>query len=701
MPKDISNSFNYLKVLYKELILTYISNEFIPCFTRVLVPLGNRKVLGLVVDHTIDPPETNYKLKHIIEIIDHTPIISVTLQNTIKDINVYLGVGLSTIINKTLPNIDLIRSFDNINYQVTNGTGKLTSPQHTALNKLACWPSFTNYLAKQAKIKPATLNKLIELGYCCQCPASIGTYKTNNINWTKDQLLVLNSINIESQNWYLIKGVTGSGKSMVYAELINQVISKGKQVWITVPEINLIYPMLSHLSQYTSARIGIISSQVNNIERAQIWDQLNPTQGKPSLDVLLSTRSCSLYDFHRLGMIIIDEEHDHSHKGYMDQFSIHSRTIAMIRSKHEKIPIIMGSGTPSLEALYRSKIGQYKLLTMSTAVHQKKSTSRSLINMAGKGSLLSNELITAIQAALAKGEQALIFLNKLGYGNQGSCNKCNTLQVCSMCKKSYIYSKQGYLICMPCKIKIIDQCINCGSNELTFKGTRIEKLEEIIKETFPAEKVIRLDSTVTDQGIQNIFQDIQDKKYSIIVGTNIVAKGHDFSHLTTIGILDIDHSIFSRDIYALESLSQSLTQMSGRAGRRGQDVHIIVQTSVPKLCQGVLDYEQASSFLLRQRRDLNLPPYCKSISIRCLTEQDHDPVLYTIKKELINIEEIILYDVIQGQAYRGYNHFYLQVVCPMEFARKHIIQVVQKHQDLKIWKIYLDIDPLSLFHFYE
>jgi len=397
-----------------------------------------------------------------------------------------------------------------------------------------------------------------------------------------EQALIVAAINqsLDRFSCHLIDGVTGSGKTEVYLQAMENVLANHQQVLVIVPEIGLTPQTLLRFEQRFSVPICLHHSNLNDTERLDTW--LSAQQG--SAAIVIGTRSAIFSPLHKLGMIIVDEEHDSSLK-QQDSFRYHGRDIAILRARQTNIPIILGSATPSFESL-QMEFG------------------------------LSGSLKHEIKQTLARGEQALIFLNRRGYAPAINCQECHWLADCQRCDKPYTYhQKQQLLICHHCgsQKRVPKQCPKCGSIRIAPIGQGTEQLEQRIGEIFPDVSVVRIDrdSTRKKGELTKLLQEITDKKHQLLIGTQMLAKGHHFPDVTLVAVLDGDGALFSFDFRASEQMAQLLIQVAGRAGRASKPGKVLVQTSYPEhpLLQDLVHngYQHFAKQALAERKQAMLP----------------------------------------------------------------------------------------------
>ena len=439
-----------------------------------------------------------------------------------------------------------------------------------------------------------------------------------------EQAIIVAAINqsLAQFSCHLIDGVTGSGKTEVYLQAMENVLANNQQVLVIVPEIGLTPQTLLRFEQRFSVPICLHHSNLNDTERLDTW--LNAQQS--SAAIIIGTRSAIFSPLHNLGMIIVDEEHDSSLK-QQDSFRYHGRDIAILRARQLNIPIVLGSATPSFESLQNALSGKYQYHQLQQRAGKSSKAKITLIDVAKQQMEfgLSGSLKHEIKQTLARGEQVLIFLNRRGYAPAINCQECHWLCDCQRCDKPYTFhQKQQLLICHHCgsQKRVPRQCPSCGSVRIAPIGQGTEQLEQRISEIFPDVSVVRIDrdSTRKKGELTKLLQEITEKKHQLLIGTQMLAKGHHFPDVTLVAVLDGDGALFSFDFRASEQMAQLLIQVAGRAGRASKPGKVLMQTSYPDhpLLQDLVHngYQHFAKQALVERKQAQLPPFSFQALIR-------------------------------------------------------------------------------------
>ncbi|WP_416151002.1 primosomal protein N' [Salipaludibacillus sp. HK11] len=441
---------------------------------------------------------------------------------------------------------------------------------------------------------------------------------------------IVSSIEEKMHETFLLRGVTGSGKTEVYMQAIDVALQKGKEAIVLVPEISLTPQMVTRFKGRFGSRVAVLHSALSKGEKYDEW--LKIREGK--VDVAVGARSAIFAPFENLGIIIIDEEHETSYK-QEELPRYHARQVAIKRGKYYDCPVILGSATPSLESYARAKKGVYHLLTMERRVNNVKMPEVSLIDMReelrkGNRSMFSNDLLEAIQDRKDKNEQTVLFLNRRGYSTFIMCRDCGYVAECPHCDISLTYHRSNQsLQCHYCghTETIPSICPECSSDSIRFFGTGTQKVEEELLKVFPDIRVIRMDVDTTRRkgSHEKLLNQFGEGKGDILLGTQMIAKGLDFPNITLVGVLAADSMLHLPDFRSSERTFQLLTQVSGRAGRHEKTGEVMVQTYTPDH-YSILDVKSHDflSFFEKEmaiRKQGGYPPYYYLVLIHVSYEE--------------------------------------------------------------------------------
>ena len=384
----------------------------------------------------------------------------------------------------------------------------------------------------------------------------------------------------------LLHGVTGSGKTEVYMELIARTVAQRMQAIVLIPEISLTYQTVMRFYRRFGERISIIHSRLSAGEK---YDQFQRAKNG-DIDIMIGPRSALFTPFSRLGLIIIDEEHEPSYKSETTP-RYHARETAIERAKLEGAKVVLGSATPSLEAYYRAKQGKYALYTMTKRARGSALPDVEIVDMReelrnGNRSVISQSLKEAMTEKLQAKEQMMLFLNRRGYAGFLSCRSCGHVVMCPHCDVSLSVHNHGRMVCHYCgyEAKKPVVCPKCGSTFISTFGTGTQQVEQVVKKMFPEAGVLRMDMDTTREkdGHEKILAAFQNQEADILIGTQMIVKGHDFPNVTLVGILAADLSLYAQDYKAGERTFQLLTQAAGRAGRGEKSGNVIIQSYDPE-----------------------------------------------------------------------------------------------------------------------
>ena len=545
---------------------TYKSKDVITKGKRVIVPFGSKSIVGIVVKK-IAKPKSLKGLKEIISIADEHSCFNGSIFETITWASDYYHHPIGEVFFSFIPTL-LRKQNDKI----------IIDPDDNAEYKL-------NEEDKKLKL-------------------------------TKEQNINLSKLNkVEKFSPSLIYGVTGSGKTEIYLQLAEKFILQNKSILILVPEINLIPQLEKRFKNRFNGDIGVYHSRQTPNQRLKVW--LRSKFG--GIRIVIGTRSSVLMPLKNLGAIIIDEEHDQSYK-QAEGFKFSGRDLAIKRAQIENIPVFLGSATPSLQTLKLVKEKKFKKFDLLRRVDGKKPPKLIPLDISDSPLLggIAIQTMSIIEAAINKKEQVLIFLNRRGFAPLYECDNCGWVAKCSSCESNLVFHKsKKRLICHKCEsvYGVNKTCPDCQSNEINTLGAGTERVEEVLRSTFKKVPIIRMDydSTRLKGSIEAIYEKANKSKEAILVGTQMLSKGHDFPKVTLCVILNADGGLLSPEINAIEKISQQLIQVSGRAGRNNNLAKVIIQTRYPndenlkQIKTG--DYRLVSEQCLQTNKALNMPPY--------------------------------------------------------------------------------------------
>ncbi len=422
---------------------------------------------------------------------------------------------------------------------------------------------------------------------------------------------------------YLIHGVTGSGKTEVYMEMIRTVVEQGKQAIVLIPEIALTYQTVMRFYRRFGDRVAIMNSRLSAGER---YDQMMRAKAG-QVDVMIGPRSALFTPFPDLGLIVIDEEHEPAYKSEQTP-RYHARETAIQRAKTENASVVLGSATPSMEAMYRARRGEYILFEMKNRSRMQRMAEVYTVDMreelkSGNRSILSAKLRELMEDRLGKGEQVMLFLNRRGYSGFISCRECGHVVKCPHCDVSLSVHRDGKMRCHYCGYEQpkITVCPECGSRYIGEFRAGTQQVEEIVHETFPQARVLRMDMDTTRQkdAYEKILSAFANEEADVLVGTQMIVKGHDFPNVTLAGVLAADMSLYTGDYRSGERTFQLLTQAAGRAGRGERPGAAVIQTYDPGHyaieTAAAQDYEAFYEEEIRYRELMGYPPAAQLLAV--------------------------------------------------------------------------------------
>lgn len=626
-----------LRQLFTYMVPEHLIDNPMKVGERVAVPFGPRQVIGVVLSISDSTDQPIEKLKSITSRVVDNFHFDAPLLQFLQRCADYYHHPIGDVLQQALPVLLRQIKQPDVSLPITWVSSK--DIDSTILDKLKTKAAKQYALFELIdKHKTITWAELRTLGYTKSQLTALETKglieqqekqptifqwadsslnTENKLTLSNEQAVVLSAIEQTNDSFscHLIDGITGSGKTEVYLQAMEKVLAANKQVLVLVPEIGLTPQTLNRFEQRFNVPICLHHSGLNNSERLQTW--LEAQRGSSA--IVIGTRSAIFTPLHQLGMIIIDEEHDGSFK-QQDSFRYHGRDMAILRARQLNIPIILGSATPSLETLQNALSGKYHYHQLLNRAGKSSTSKIHLINIAQHQMQygLSDTLKTEITKTIARGEQVLIFLNRRGYASAINCQECHWIADCQRCNKPYtLHQSKQLLMCHHCgsQRRVPAQCDSCGSIRIKPLGQGTEQLEQRIGELFPNASSVRIDrdSTRKKGELAKLLQEVTEKKHQILLGTQMLAKGHHFPNVTLVAMLDIDGALFSYDFRAAEHMAQLLVQVAGRAGRESKPGKVLVQTGYPEhpLLQDLVNngYKHFAEYALTERQQAFLPPF--------------------------------------------------------------------------------------------
>jgi len=529
-----------------------------------------------------------------------------------------------------------------------------------------------------------------------------------------EQAVAVNSItdSLGQYATYLLEGVTGSGKTEVYLHCIEACIKQGKQALVLIPEIGLTPQMIQRFLKRLDGRIGVLHSGLSDSERLHTW--LAARSGE--LDVVLGTRSAIFTAMKNIGLIIVDEEHDASYK-QQDSFRYSARDLAIWRASQNQSPIVLGSATPSLESLSNVERGRYQLLTLKQRAGKAKPPQLKLLDMRSQPieEGLSHRLLQVIKTHLDNDQQVLLFLNRRGFSPTLMCHDCGWIAHCSRCETNMTYHhRDKRLRCHHCgsERRAEQTCGDCQSENLLNIGAGTERIETALKERFTDVEVIRIDRDTTRRkgSLETLLQKVQDGKRQILIGTQMLAKGHHFPNVTMVGIIDADQGLHSPEFRAPERMAQLILQVAGRAGRAEKPGEVYIQTHHPDHPQVLTliqsGYPEFARQLLAEREEVGLPPYTAMAIFRAeaVDRQAPQDFLQQIRQCLLPLgnDQTQLYGAMPAPMEKRAGRFRAQLIVQASNRaqlQSFLASGLEQIENLKANKVRwsLDVDPIDTY----
>ena len=612
---------------------------------RVRIPFGNMILDGFVLGISDNSSYDNSKIKDIINVIDEEPVLNKEMLLLGKYMSDNLLASLSSCYQVMLPKALKAEVKSNIKIKYDRYLHRIKSIEEIDRYIDNCkYESQINLLCKLKEgdilitKMSSSINTIIKYGFASIIYEECKRYKYDGIsnykrvNLTDKQRLVSDTIisSFGKSDTFLLYGVTGSGKTEVYMDVIEKAINNGKSAIMLVPEIGLTPQIVGKFISRFGNVISVLHSKLSDSERYDEYRKITNGESK----IVIGTRSAIFVPFNNIGVIIIDEEHTSSYK--QDNNPRYSAiNVAEWRSKYHNCPLVLGSATPSLESFAKAGNHVYKLLSLTERAGGSVLPIVNIVDMkeeVKKGNfILSDMLKNKIGEVLDRGEQAIILLNRRGYSSTISCRECGYVYKCPNCDITYTYHKSSNnLKCHYCGYSMVlpNKCSICGSDNLKDYGLGTEKLEETLNSLYKA-RIVRMDFDTTSKKGQHqkIIDDFGEHKYDILIGTQMIAKGLDFPLVTLVGVVSIDSSLTSPDYRASENTFQLLSQVSGRAGRSENKGEVIVQTFNPDHYAITLaknhDYIDFYKEEMKIRKMLKYSPYYYMVLVS-ITSKDYE-----------------------------------------------------------------------------
>ena len=708
----------------------YKGNKKVDIGFRVLTKFNNREIVGYVVntyesDKTIEQleEELGFKIGEIIDVIDDEPLLSDDLLKLADQVaDYYIAPKISVLQSMLPPSLSPRKSalkkpkiaYDQYVKVINKDESGLTDKQIELLRLLS---AEEKVLKKEIKSK-SVLDKLIEYERVEIVLVEKRRLAIPNYEYiappklTNEQQGVIDEINSSNDLVYLLEGVTGSGKTEVYLSLSEQILKEGKSVLMLVPEISLTPMMMEYFLRRFENNVAILHSELTPAEKYDEYRKI----ANGECHVVVGARSAIFAPLKNIGLIILDEEHVESYKQDTTPF-YHAREVAIMRGKMHKAKVILGSATPSLESRARAQKNIYHLLLLTNRVNNKQLPQTTIVNLGdyrnidNNSYIFSKRLRAEISGVLSRKEQAILLINRRGFSTSVSCRKCGHIFRCPTCDIALTYHKSDNMLkCHHCDYvtKMPESCPECGSNYIMKTGFGTERIEDEVNRLFPEARTLRLDSDSAKirTKIPTIIEQFRRKEADILIGTQMIAKGHDFPDVTLVGVVLADIGLSMPSFRSNERAFQLITQAVGRSGRKDKNGIAIIQTYMPN--NYAITMAARQNYELFYRKEMNYrhlqsyPPYTYLASIT-LAGKNEDAVvlgmvnLIDILNNELGDEAQVLGPTIPYIPYEGDNFLRTALV---KFKNYKIVQPVLK----KIVSVYgaksqihlsINIDPYN------
>ena len=722
-------------------IYTYKSTEKYEPGEWCIVNFVNRNKTGLIISETKEE-DISIDVSKIKFIIDRAPILSIpeNIMKLIKWIKDYYISDYYNVIRTVYPGT-LKLNYSKKAIYVKNLEDKESETENMYLfeksnEKLSEIEKFNSYMQKKKEVTTATLDKnfspdiikraLKEEAIKIEKKLIVNSKKMSggkiegkiaddDVVLNEEQQKVADIIKNDGKKFYLLKGVTGSGKTEIYINLIKEAIKNGYGSLFLVPEISLTTQMTERLEKQFSDSVAILHSKLTDAEKRKEWTYIRTGEKK----IVIGARSAIFAPVQNLKYIIIDEEHENTYKQDNNP-RYHTKNVAIKRALIEgDVKVIFGSATPSFESYYQAEKNDIELVELKERFNNAKMPTYEIVDLNNTPENFSEELLKEMSGALGRKEQVILILNRKAFANLLKCKDCGHIPVCPNCSISLSYYKyENKLKCNYCGYEkyFNGKCDACGSEKVMQIGTGTEKIEEEIKSYFPESRTVRVDSETvkTKKDYEDIYNDFKNHKYDIMLGTQIIAKGFHFPDVTLVGIINSDIILNFPDFRAGEKTFQLLTQSSGRAGRGSKDGKVIIQTfnEENEVIQNTVtrNYEGYYRKEMELRKILNYPPFGRLIIIVVSSEEEEGlekkaKKFYNILMAGLNIgtnpggNEFVS-EPFKAPIYKINGRYRYQIF--IKFNRENITKVknvirkaMNEYKEKKI-RISVDVDPVSM-----
>ncbi len=697
------------------------------------VPFGRQETVGVVLGVTAESDLPREKLKSIRRLLDAVPLLPPMLMELLTWASAYyhhpigevMATALPVLLRRGLP----VTVAGEKRYALTDQARQLppetlkrsplqqrlvqTLREHVeGLSAAALAEVAENWRDAMKRLETRGFVRVTEKP--CLPPRPAGQHSAPQLSAAQAEAGAAIQAAAGKFQCLLLLGVTGSGKTEVYLRAIEEVMARGGQVLVLVPEIGLTPQLVTRFEGRLNAPVAVMHSGLNESERLCAWQMARLGQAA----VVIGTRSAVFTPMPKLALIIIDEEHDASFK-QQDGFRYHARDVAIKRARLETLPVLLGSATPALESLHNAQQGRYRLLSLPERTGAAQPPRVTLLDLKrlklNEG--ISPPLIEALQARLQRNEQSLLFLNRRGFAPVLMCHDCGWLAPCKRCDaRLTIHQRSHKLRCHHCgaEAQLPATCPACGSGNLHGIGAGTERIETALVRLFPQARIERIDrdSTRRKGSLEEKLRRVHAGEADILVGTQMLAKGHDFPNLTLVGVLNADQGLYSADFRSEERLVQQLVQVAGRAGRADKPGEVLIQTFHPDnpafAALAHHDYREFGNYALAERQAAQYPPFAHLALLRAESPKP-DAALAFLRaahghaQALAEAEVVRLMDPVPSPMERRAGRYRAQLLAQAgarkalhDFLKAWLLQLENEKLGRKVrWS--LDVDPVEMY----
>ena len=666
---------------------------------RVYVPFGKRILQGYIVDIRDNCEYEKTKLKSIVSQIEDFSAIKPEMLKLMRFMADKNHLKLASILRLFLPaemREGKVKELFETVYYLSGITGEISKNAKKQLEIL-------EYLKDQGKEKSSILSEkfgysavkaLLTKGFILKEQREVKRMPFVISQESKKVILNSGQQNaldlIKEDTTYLLHGVTGSGKTEVYMHLIERVLEEGKNAIMLVPEISLTPQIMANFKSRFGELVALLHSGLSAGERFDEWKRLFSGDAR----IAIGARSAIFAPLENLGVIIVDEEHEQSYISESNpRYDTHD--VAEFRARYNKCPLVLGSATPSIESYEKAKQGVYQLIELPVRANGKELPRIQIVDMmdeirTGNSGIFSNQLLAELYNVVNSKQQAMIFINRRGYSSFMRCRECGYIAKCNDCDVSLVYHREdNRLKCHYCgkQFKVLDRCPKCGSDKIKYGAVGTEQVVKKLQEIFPDVKILRMDNdtTSTKNAHQKILSEFKTSLPGILVGTQMIAKGHDFEDVVLVGIVDADQSLYHADYRSTERTFQLITQVAGRAGRSVNEGKVILQTYSPRhyVYKFASNYDYKGFFRKEEniRETAQFPPFARIIRV-LFSDHDENYVRELLKVCYTEIEglrakygdQIIYLDAMKSPIKRIQDKYRYQIMLRLKLERADEIE---------------------------